>query len=100
MEHVLENGRPQRFWKIILFGQIDEVDEIRKSIEEKQRDVWIGFSYDGDDDVIIATLNLKWVNAMEVISVNEFIIAKNSNVQIIHNGEVEENDSRDEVPGV
>ncbi|MBY0538553.1 hypothetical protein K2P47_04125 [Patescibacteria group bacterium] len=97
MKHVLDLERPTRFWKIILFGHIDDVDEICKSLEAKLQAVWIGFSYDGDDDEVIATLNLKWVNALEVISINEFIIEKNSGVEIIHNGEVEENDSRDRV---
>lgn len=100
MKRVLKKNRAPRFWKIILFGQIDDVDEIRKSLEAKLKKIWIGFSYDGDDDEVIATLNLKWVDAMEITSINEFIIGKDSRVEIIHNGEVEENDNRDKVPDV
>ena len=97
MENVL-NVRPnRRFWKIILFGQIDDIDEVRKNLELDLKQIWIGFSYDGDDDEVIATLNLYWVDSLEVARINERIIQKNNNVEIIHNGEVAENDKRDRI---
>jgi hypothetical protein len=100
MKHVLEVTSDRRFWKIILFGQIDDVDEVRKDLEDDLKRVWIGFSYDGDDNEIIATLNLYWVDALEAARVNERIVHKNDGVAIIHNGEVDENDSRDRVCNV
>jgi hypothetical protein len=99
MNPVLEVTPGQRFWKIILFGQIDDVDEVRQDLETNLKRAWIGFSYDGDNNETIATLNLYWVDALEVARINERIIYKNDAVQIIHNGEVEENDTRDRVPG-
>lgn len=100
MNPVLEATSERRFWKIILFGQIDDVDEVREDLEGILKPVWIGFSYDGDDNEIIATLNLYWVDALEVARINERIVHKNDDVQIIHNGEVEENDPRDRLPNV
>jgi hypothetical protein len=97
MDPVLEVTPGRRFWKIILFGQIDDVNEVREDLETNLKQVWIGFSYDGDDDETIATLNLYWVDALEAARVNERIVYKNADVEIIHNGEVEENDARDRV---
>lgn len=91
MENVQESSKKFRFWKIVLIGHFEDIEQAIKAIEENQQEAWIGFYLEGDEEQT-ATINLRWVDIAMTRLVKSIVETDFPYVTIKSNWGVYEND--------